>query len=66
MECRAAHPRLTKSPEEEEKAMYVFLFFIGASISIGREILCLPYAGFLINVLGFLGIGATFCKRREI
>ena len=23
-ECTAAHPRLTKSPEEEEKSLYVF------------------------------------------
>ena len=46
VECTIAHPRLTKTPEEEEKAMYFFFFFIGASISIGREIRCLPYAGF--------------------
>ena len=44
-ECKAAHPRLTKSPEEEEKSLYVF-FCIGASISIGWEIWCLSYAGF--------------------
>ena len=44
VECTAAHPRLTKSPEEEEKSLYVF-FCVG-SISIGREIRCLPYAGF--------------------
>ena len=44
VECTAAHPRLTKSPKEEEKSLYIF-FSIGASISIGREIRCLPYAG---------------------
>ena len=47
VECTAAHPRLTKSPEEEEKSLYVF-FSIRASISIGQEICCLPSAGFLI------------------
>ena len=47
VECTAAHHRLTKSPKEEEKSLYVF-FCVGASISIGREILCLPYAGFFI------------------
>ena len=46
VECTAAHLRLTKSPEEEEKSLYVF-FCISAYISIGREIRCLPYAGFL-------------------
>ena len=45
VECTAAHPRLTKSLKEEEKSLYVF-FCIGASISIGREIRCLPYEGF--------------------
>ena len=50
VECIAAHPRLTKSPEEEEKYLYVF-FCIGASISIRREIRCLPYAGFLNKIL---------------
>ena len=45
VECTAAHPRLTKSPKEEEKSMFVF-FCIGASISIGREIRCLPYVEF--------------------
>ena len=40
----AAHPRLTKSPKEEKKSLYVF-FYIRASISIGREIRYLPYAG---------------------
>ena len=44
VECTAALPRLTKSHKEEEKSLYVF-FCIGASISIGREIRCLPYAG---------------------
>ena len=44
--CTVAHPRLTKFPEGEGKSLYVF-FCIGASISIGREIWCLPYAGFL-------------------
>ena len=44
-ECTAAHPRWIKSPEEEEKSFYVFC--IGASISIGREIRCLPYARML-------------------
>ena len=48
VECTAAHPRLTKSPEEEEKPFYVF-FCIGASISNGPEIRCLPYAGFFVN-----------------
>ena len=46
LEFITAHPRLTKSPIEEETFLYVF-FCIGASISIGREIRCLPYAGFL-------------------
>ena len=46
VECTATHPRLTKYPEEEEKSFYVFFCF-GASISIGWESLCLPYAGFL-------------------
>ena len=49
VECTAAHPRLTKYPEEEEKSLYVF-FCVGASISIGREIRCLPYAGFLNGI----------------
>ena len=31
VECIAAHPRLIKSPEEEEKIVYVF-FCIGASV----------------------------------
>ena len=48
VESIAAHPRLTKSPEKEEKSLYVF-FCVGASISIGREIRCLPYAGFFKN-----------------
>ena len=47
VECTAAQPRLTKSPKEEEKSLYDF-FCIGASVSIGREIRCLPYSGFLI------------------
>ena len=41
VECTTAQPRLTKSPKEEEKSLYVF-FCVGASISIGREIRCLP------------------------
>ena len=51
VECAAANPRLTKSPEEEEKSQYVF-FCISASISIGREIWCLRYAGFLLFKTG--------------
>ena len=47
VECTTAHPRLTKSTKEEEKSLYVF-FCIGASISIGREIWCLPYARFFL------------------
>ena len=47
VECTSAHPRLTKSPEEE-KSLYVF-FCIGASISIGWEIRCLPCAGFFLQ-----------------
>ena len=31
VECTATQPRLTKSPEEEEKAFYIF-FCIGASV----------------------------------
>ena len=50
VECTAAHPLLTKSPKEEEKSLCVF-FRIGASISIGREIRCFPYAEFLVIVL---------------
>ena len=50
VECTAAHPRLTKSPKEEEKSLYVF-FCVGASISIGQEIWCLPYAGFFLEIL---------------
>ena len=46
VECIAAHPRLTKFPEEEENPC-MFFFCIGAFISIGREIRCLPYAEFL-------------------
>ena len=49
IECTGAHIRLTKSPKEEEKSLYV-LFCIGASISIGREIRCLPYAGFFLLI----------------
>ena len=45
VECTAAHPHVNKIPQEEDKSLYVF-FCIGASISIGREIGCLPYAGF--------------------
>ena len=45
VECTAAHPRLTKSPKEEEKSLYAF-FCISAFISIGQEIWCIPYAGF--------------------
>ena len=48
VDCTAAHPRLTESPEEEEKSLYVF-FCVSASFSIGREIRCLPYAGFLVH-----------------
>ena len=48
VECTAALPRLTKSPKEEDKSLYVF-FCIIASISIGREIRCLLYAGFLLS-----------------
>ena len=29
-------------------------FSIGASVSIVREILCLPYAGFYVNSLNFI------------
>ena len=47
LEFITAHPRLTKSPKEEETFLYVF-FCIGASISIGREIQCLPHAGFFL------------------
>ena len=50
LEFITAHPRLTKSPIEEERFLYVF-FCIGASISIGREIRCLPYAGFFLNLI---------------
>ena len=63
----AAHPRLTKSPKEEEKSLYVF-FCIGASISIGREIRCLPYAGFFLffffpyfSSSFFLIVSVRFC-----
>ena len=42
-----APPLLTKSPEKEKKSLYVS-FCIGASIRIGREIRCLPYAGFFL------------------
>jgi hypothetical protein len=50
IECTGAHIRLTRSPKEEEKSLYVF-FCIGASFSISREILCLPYAGFFKDFL---------------
>ena len=50
VECTAALPRLTKSPKEEEKSLHVF-FCVGASITIGREIRCLLYAGFLISTI---------------
>ena len=46
VECTSAQPRLTKSPEEEEK---YFSFCISVSISIGQEIRCVPYAGFFFN-----------------
>ena len=59
VECTAAHPRLTKSPEEEEKFLYVF-FCIRASISIGQEIRCLPYAVFFQH-LPFVGILSPPC-----
>ena len=55
VECTAAHPGLTKSPEEEEISLYVF-FCIGASISIGREIRCLPYAGFFLLLMKYYGL----------
>ena len=43
--------RLTKSPEKRrKKSVYVF-FCIGASICIGRESWCLPYAGFFLKML---------------
>ena len=47
VECTATHPRLTKSPKAEKKSFYVFSCIV-ASFSIGREILCLLYAGFLL------------------
>ena len=53
-ECTAAHPLLTKSPKEEERPLYVFFFCISASISMGQEILCLPYAGFLFCKVSLL------------
>ena len=57
VEYTAALPPLTKSPEEKEKSLYVF-FCVCASISIGREIRCLPYAGFLNKLSG--GEGGSF------
>ena len=30
---------------------------IGATIRIGREVLCLPYAGFLLDLLDFMKSG---------
>ena len=47
VESTAAHSRLTKSPEENQ-IPYKF-FCIGAFISIGREIRCLPYVGFFLG-----------------
>ena len=47
VEYTAAHPRLTKSPKEEEKSLHFFVC-VGGSISIGRKIRSLPYAGFFI------------------
>ena len=49
VEFTAAHSRSTKSPEEEEITLLCF-FSIGASITFGQEILCLPYAGFFFSV----------------
>ena len=45
-ECTAAHPCLT-NPPKKKKILVSFFFRIGASVSIGQEIWCLPYAGFL-------------------
>ena len=50
VEGTATHHRFTKSPKEEEKSLYIF-FCIGASISIGQEIRCLPYAFFFNTCL---------------
>ena len=47
VECTVAYPRLTKSPEEEEKSVYFFLY--RCFYYIGREIQCLPYAGFFLS-----------------
>ena len=48
----------TAAPEKEEKSLYVFFCF-GASISIGREIRCLQYAGFFLSILKIWELG--FC-----
>ena len=39
---------------------------IGATIRIGREMLCLPYAGFFSSFHAPFGIGACICIVREI
>ena len=36
VECIAAHPRLTKSPEEEEKYLYVFSVLVLLLASVER------------------------------
>ena len=46
VECTAAHPHLIKSPKEEKNPFMFFFFCIVASIIIGREIRCVPFAGF--------------------
>ena len=58
VECKAAHPCLTKSPKEAEKSLYVFFFSFDASINIGREIWSLPYAEFCFMIKAY----ARSCK----
>ena len=49
VECTVAHAGLPKSHQSQRRRkILVGFFFIGASISIGREIWCLLYAGFFV------------------
>ena len=59
VKCTAAHTRLNQIPQRRRKTHICFFFSLlfGASISISREIWCLPYVEFFFVktkiVLGF-------------
>ena len=44
----------------------IHVFGIGATIRIGRESLCLPYAGFFLFLLYFLSINDANRTNQEI